>query len=80
MVLRLVYISNWVEYQLVNIYVVLKSGCVVGYGVVCLFDVGYKMYLLYVDDLKIVKVLFCRFVLYIFVGYDLIFIQFIDND
>lgn len=77
---RPVYISNWAEHQLANTYVALKSGRVVGYGVVRPSDVGYKMYPLYADDPKIAKALFCRLASHIPAGHDLIFTQPIDND
>nr|XP_034316400.1 uncharacterized protein LOC105317153 [Crassostrea gigas] len=77
---RPVYISNWAEHQLANTYVALKSGRVVGYGVVRPSDVGYKMYPLYADDPKIAKALFCRLTSHIPAGHDLIFTQPIDND
>eukprot|EP00105_Crassostrea_gigas_P000311 XP_011412062.1 PREDICTED: uncharacterized protein LOC105317195 [Crassostrea gigas] len=57
---RPIYISNWAKHQIANTYVALKSGRVVGYGVLRPSDVGYKMQPLYADDPKIAKALFCR--------------------
>lgn len=53
MVPRPIYISNWAEHQLANTYVALKSGRVVGYGVVRPSELGYKVHPLYADDPKI---------------------------
>eukprot|EP00105_Crassostrea_gigas_P025290 XP_011445826.1 PREDICTED: uncharacterized protein LOC105341162 [Crassostrea gigas] len=77
---RPVYISNWAMHQLANTYVALKSGRVVGYGVVRPSDVGYKMHPLYADDPKIAKALFCRLASHIPTGQVMNFAQPIGNE
>lgn len=77
---RPIYISKWAKHQLANTYVALKSGRVVGYGVVRPSDEGYKMYPLYADDPKIAKALFCRLALHIPAGQILNFTQPVEND
>jgi hypothetical protein len=77
---RAVYISNWAEHASATTYVALKSGRVVGYGVLRPADLGYKMYPLYADDPKIAKALFCRLASGIPSGQDVIFTHPIDND
>eukprot|EP00105_Crassostrea_gigas_P034149 XP_019918297.1 PREDICTED: uncharacterized protein LOC105317197 [Crassostrea gigas] len=66
--------------QIANTYVQLKSGRVVGYGVIRPSDVGYKMQPLYADDPKIAKALFCRLASHIPPGQVLNFIQPEGND
>lgn len=71
MVARPIYISNLADHQLANTYVALKSGRVVGYGVVRP---------LYVDDPKIAKVLFCKLASHIPNGEVMNFTQPVGND
>ena len=76
---RPVYISNWAEHNSAMTYVALKSGRVVGYGVLKPADVGYKMYPLYADDPAIARALFSKLASFIPSGQDLIFTQPIEN-
>lgn len=77
---RPIYISNWAKHQLAKTHVALKSGRVVGYGVVRPSDEGYKMNPLYADDPKIAKALFCRLASHIPTGQILNFTQPVEND
>lgn len=58
----------------------LKSGRVVGYGVVRPSELGYKVHPLYADDPKIAKALFCRLTSHIPNGEVMNFTQPVEND
>lgn len=77
---RPVYLSMWAQHSSANGYVALKSGRVVGYGVLRPADVGHKMYPLFADDPILAKALFCKLVTHIPEGEDLIYSHIVEND
>jgi len=77
---RPVYLSNWAQHDCANGYVALKSGRVVGYGIVRPSDVGHKMYPLLADDSVLAKALFCHLASHIPEGEDLIYSHPVENE
>ncbi|CAC5390229.1 unnamed protein product [Mytilus coruscus] len=77
---RPVYLTQWALHSSANGYVALKSGRVVGYGVLRPADVGHKMFPLFADDPILAKALFCHLASHIPEGEDLIFVHPIENE
>ncbi|XP_063399227.1 uncharacterized protein LOC134683849 [Mytilus trossulus] len=77
---RPVYLTQWALHNSANGYVALKSGRVVGYGVLRPGDVGHKMFPLFADDPILGKALFCHLASHIPEGEDLIFVHPIENE